>query len=198
MPRTRNRKQELSESWDDMGSDEEWEEDVQEQDSAEEEQRPGRKRDMRRTRFDDDARRATRSSREPQLVMPSSPNAAVNGDKRRDQTTRFRLNERSMTSDAGRLQPSTGVDMSHRARTPHFRMNARSFTSDAGRFGKKAQIPEEEEDEHEDAFREYAHMAWVQVFVPVLVRLESLQRTVLSTLTCSKGILFRHRRLGTS
>jgi hypothetical protein len=172
MPRTRNRKQELSESWDDMGSDEEWEEEV-EQDSAEEE-RQGRKRDMRKTRFDGDARRATRSSREPQLVMPSSPNAAVNGDKRRDQTTRFRLNERSMTSDAGRLQPSTGVDMSHRARTPHFRMNARSFTSDAGRFGKKAQIQEEEEeDEHEDAFRRYAHMAWVQIFLPVLVRSES-------------------------
>lgn len=97
-------------------------------------------------------RRNLRSSVEPvELVMPSSPDAAAAASgvtaaarsaKARAQTPRFRINERSMTSDAGALR-----ELPQRAQTPHFRLNERSMTSDAGRFRGSGLKREYDEDE---------------------------------------------------
>jgi hypothetical protein len=166
MARTRRKKAELTESWDEVApqyddDDSEWEE----EEEVPEDDRSGRRRDTRRTRFDataDSPRK--RVAREPELVMPASPNGVANGhDKRRDKTPRFRLNERSLTSDAGRLVTGND-DMKPRAKTPRFRMNARSMTSDAGRFGR--QYNDDEEDD--DSLRGYARLAWTRIFQPIL------------------------------
>ncbi|QIW98282.1 hypothetical protein AMS68_003800 [Peltaster fructicola] len=63
-------------------------------------------------------RRTTRSGAGPQLVMPSSPDAVredKKGAKLRAQTPHFRLNQRSMTSDAGfhRHQSAQGTTESN-------------------------------------------------------------------------------------
>ncbi|KAK5170876.1 uncharacterized protein LTR77_004020 [Saxophila tyrrhenica] len=166
----------LSESWIDADvhhedDDEEWEaeEDIEEEE-AEEDSRHGRKRDMRSTRFDtaSDAprKRMTRSSAGPELLMPSSPNAAAGGAnghaKKRDATPRFRLNERSMT--AGPPKPAV-QSTSDRTTTPRFRMNARSMTSDAGSSARHDGADEEDDDE---SLAGYARMAWRRILAPLL------------------------------
>lgn len=87
-------------------------------------------------------RRTTRSSVEPELVMPSSPDAL------RDPTSRVR------------------------AYTPHFRLNQRSFTSDAGQLRRQADGSSklkrgDERDETDDT--NYLGVVWRRILLPVLL-----------------------------
>ena len=102
MARTRRSvRPELTESWDDVQDDIPEEKFIDEHSSGEYEQddRRWRGEDMRSGR----SKGPTRSSAEPELVMPRSPNASVLNGKSRTRTPHFRLNERSLTSDAGSL-----------------------------------------------------------------------------------------------
>ncbi len=168
MARTRQTRAELTESWDDVGSLEEGSSDWDEEQDArqQKEDRAGRRRDMRKTRFDtasDQPRRT--SAREPDLVMPASPNGVVNGfEKNRDKTPRLRLNQRSMTSDAGKAL-AVHPAQKDRAKTPRFRMNARSMTSDAGKFGRRHEDGDEDED---DTLAGYTRMTWTRILQPIL------------------------------
>ena len=191
MPRTRRTtRPELTESWDDVPDEfgdetptEEMEVDSYDEDQEDQEDaRAGRKLDVRKSRTEaanghTPRKRVTRASAEPELIMPSSPNAAgaMNGKGSRAKTPHFRMNERSLTSDAGKLwSPSSARDAGNRAKTPHFRMNARSMTSDAGKFMRRQsallpEMDEEGEDEDEDdTLGGYARMAWRRIFHPIL------------------------------
>ena len=112
MARTRRSvRPELTESWDDVHDDISDEKFTDEHSSGEYDQddRRWRGEDMRSGRSkgqnsrDNQTKRATRSQAEPELVMPRSPNANTVNGKARTRTPHFRLNERSMTSDAGSL-----------------------------------------------------------------------------------------------
>src|ERR1700754_4989483 len=115
MARTRRDRPELTESWDDVEEEFDNETPTEDDDVDEEDDRQGRYSDVRKSRYDGtngnaERRRATRSSDEPELVMPASPNAtgAVNGKSSRAKTPHFRMNQRSMTSDAGKFsEPSS-------------------------------------------------------------------------------------------
>ncbi|KAK3681537.1 hypothetical protein LTR37_020863 [Vermiconidia calcicola] len=176
MPRSRRAKPELSASWDDVRDDSDEEtftdDHEDEQERNDRDNRHGRKRDMRSSRLDGangdtPRKRATRSSlAEPDLVMPSSPNAMGN-QKSRAKTPHFRMNERSMTSDAGSFD--MGGKMAQRAKTPRFRMNARSMTSDAGSLlRRQATLVEEVGEGEDDTLAGYAKMAWRRIFHPIL------------------------------
>lgn len=95
-------------------------------------------------------KRMTRSSVEPELVMPSSPDG-VRGSRKADT----------------------------RASTPHFRTNQRSSTSDAGSFKRSAAAPQESrrasrlKDEYDDQIDEesdlnFVSTAWTNVIRPIV------------------------------
>ena len=163
MARTRRvRPQHLTESWDDVNDS--FEDETFTDDSEElRDERPARLNRQREST----PKRVTRSSVEPELVMPSSPNA-VNGNgktKSRAKTPHFRLNERSMTSDAGNFNVSKNM----RAKTPHFRLNERSMTSDAGSFARRQSSLRKEELEDDDELRGgYLRLLWERIFAPIL------------------------------
>ena len=171
MARTRRARPELTESWDDVEDNLEPEySNSDDRDSYEDEDDRGhRRRNMRSSKVDfangrdSPRKRVTRASVEPELVMPSSPNA-VNG-KSRAKTPHFRMNQRSMTSDAGAL----GLPQKPRAQTPHFRMNERSMTSDAGRFTRKpSTLREEEHEDMDDSLSSYPTLVRNRILRPIL------------------------------
>lgn len=110
-------------------------------------------------------RRNLRSSVEPELVMPSSPNAA---SKQRASTPHMRLNQRSLTSDAGEIRKKT------RSSTPRLRMGDRSMTGDAGRIKGSSRLREGEGVDDEDEYEEYedgegyTSLMWRRVVRPLL------------------------------
>lgn len=180
MTRTRQRRADLTESWDDVDGDYEEEGLAYTEDDERAEMRdsykaddgtPRARKDLRSSKVDfangDGAarQRSARLSVEPELVMPSSPDAERPKGKPglRDATPRMRLNERSMTSDAGKLDARAAK---MRASTPHFRLNQRSLTSDAGRFN----IPQEpdEEDEDENGGQSRPSAIWERILQPLL------------------------------
>ncbi|KAK3072683.1 hypothetical protein LTR53_006378 [Teratosphaeriaceae sp. CCFEE 6253] len=158
------RRPELTESWEDVddgdcgGGSQIYNEDDERAEMRDSYRADGKdstpRRNMRSSRGDlagrraveDDRRRSARLSAEPDLVMPLSPNGArASGSAKnmRASTPHLRLKDRSMTSDAGKINGETKM----RASTPHFRMSQRSMTSDAGRFGSKVKEETEDEDE---------------------------------------------------
>ncbi|KAF7195884.1 hypothetical protein HII31_02764 [Pseudocercospora fuligena] len=179
MARTR-RREGLTESWDDVDEPyEEEEETLWDEDEEGDEMGSEYRSSARQARAtngniksidlsDLPRRRNLRSSVEPELVMPSSPDGAAKAaatSRRRDATPRFRLNERSNTSDAGQLRKTT------RAATPRSRMIERSMTSDAGRMRKsrlKQHDEAEYESEDEPATARYAATIWQQALRPLL------------------------------
>lgn len=164
MARTRRARPDLSESWDDVEAEGDnhiySEEDERQEmrgsyrpDAREERWR----RDMRTSRVGiarkDKPRRSSRLSEEPELRIPSSPDAGstTSSQRLRTSTPHFRLKERSMTSDAGKLNGKGQAKM--RASTPHFRLNQRSMTSDAGKFGSRLKDEDDSEDEEDGSAR---------------------------------------------
>ena len=169
MARARRARPELTESWDDVPDrfeDERFSDDA----SPYEEDDPTPRRYKRSSRVDSangqdsPRKRFTRSSVEPELVMPSSPNA-VNG-KSRAKTPHFRMNERSLTSDAGYFDAARKV----RDQTPRFRMNERSFTSDAGESARKASMLRgiDADEDMDDSLSSYPGMMWDRILRPIL------------------------------
>lgn len=98
--------------------------------------------------------------------MPSSPDGATRGvnarttgalkTPQRAGTPRFRMNERSLTSDAGEMRKT------QRASTPRQRMADRSMTSDAGR-ANGSRLREQQDidaDDKETAGSQYPAIIW--------------------------------------
>ena len=174
MPRTRRaRPQHLSESWDDVADDMDDETFTDEEEQEEQDEREARMNGRRSSA----QKRMTRTSVEPELVMPSSPNA-VNGNskpKNRAKTPHFRMNERSLTSDAGDMDASRKI----RTRTPHFRLSDRSMTSDAGKFMRR-QSTLHEDDEDDDLQGGYLRLAWERILAPVIRYLSEIVGLVLA------------------
>lgn len=162
----RGRAAELSESWDDVSGDYS-EEDCAPTSDDEDERQTRRNTLLNRANGDVNGtpKRATRSSVEPELVMPSSPDALK--IKQRAKTPHFRLNQRSMTSDAGELDAGRKATMAERTQTPRFRMNQRSMTSDAGAL-KRGASAMQDGDEYDDTVAGYLDMAWRRIFGPIL------------------------------
>ena len=166
MARTRRRARpdNLTESWDDV-ADSLDDETTEEEEEVHDERLA---RDGRASRANgrqaSAQNRVTRSSVEPELVMPSSPNArnVEQKPKARANTPHFRLNERSMTSDAGTFNV-----LKRRAETPRMRMNDRSMTSDAGRFSRKQSNLRNVEFE-DDLEGGYIRLAWERILGPIL------------------------------
>lgn len=140
MARTRRARAELTESWEDVDNSYFAEGGDGEPIYDEEEERDEMGSQYSQYRDPDSPRRRTErgaSSNEPELVMPSSPDAAVrrvsnrvnSKTPQRASTPHFRMNQRSLTSDAGEIRKK------QRAATPRQRMADRSMTSDAGRMG---------------------------------------------------------------
>lgn len=111
----------------------------------------------------DPHRRNLRSSVEPELVMPSSPNATAAASRQRASTPHMRLNQRSLTSDAGEIRKKT------RSATPRFRMGDRSMTGDAGKMKGSRLREMADQDEYEDEDEEgYTSLAWRRILRPLL------------------------------
>ncbi|PPJ51389.1 hypothetical protein CBER1_08560 [Cercospora berteroae] len=176
MARTRRaRPTDLTESWDDV-SDSQHSEGIYDEETEREEvgsaYEASRNPSQRATNNENESprRRTLRSSVEPELVMPSAPDARAHHTKdgrKRDATPRFRLNERSNTSDAGQIRKLS------RATTPRARMAERSMTSDAGRFqrSKLSQHNEEEyesDEEKTSKTSQYSAVAWTKIVKPLL------------------------------
>ncbi|KAK3632498.1 hypothetical protein LTR56_014405 [Elasticomyces elasticus] len=171
----------LSESWDDVDDDYEDSDEIYSKDDERAEMRDSyrsdttpRRRDMRSSRTADSAnkaedtsrRRSARLSVEPELQLPRSADggrASGREAKMRASTPHFRLKERSMTSDAGKLN-GNGNGNGLRASTPHFRLNQRSMTSDAGRFGSKSKANEVDNEDDDDK----ASVLWQKIARPLL------------------------------
>ncbi|KAK5708489.1 hypothetical protein LTR17_020668 [Elasticomyces elasticus] len=176
----------LSESWDDVDEDHEDSDETYSKEDEQAEMRDSyrsdttkgsttstpRRQNMRSSRTaepankaeDTSRRRSARLSVEPKLQLPGSADggrASGREAKMRASTPHFRLKERSMTSDAGKLN-GNGNGNGMRASTPHFRLNQRSMTSDAGRFGSRSKDEADGEDTDE------GHMLWRRVMRPLL------------------------------
>lgn len=174
MPRTRRRARptHLTESWDDVADD--VGDESYTESEGEEQERGGR--GARPNGHHDHAaaaKRVTRASVEPELVMPASPNARNTEQqlrpKQRANTPHFRMNQRSLTSDAGAFEESRKAQA--RAQTPRLRLNDRSMTSDAGQFvrGKRSGLRQHVEFEDEDGLDGgYLQLAWQRILAPVL------------------------------
>ncbi|GIZ42457.1 hypothetical protein CKM354_000572700 [Cercospora kikuchii] len=176
MARTRRaRPTDLTESWDDV-SDSQHSEGIYDEETEREEVgsafEASRNPSQRATNNENESprRRTLRSSVEPELVMPSAPDARAHHTKdgrKRDATPRFRLNERSNTSDAGQIRKLS------RATTPRARMAERSMTSDAGRF-QKSKLSQHNEEEYESdeektsKTSQYSAVAWSKIIKPLL------------------------------
>lgn len=179
----RARPDDLTESWDNLSgsepSDDIYDEETERDEvgSVYRSSRTASSMDARSLRpIDDDEnetprRRTLRSSIEPELVMPSSPDARPHHTKdgrKRDATPRFRLNDRSNTSDAGQIRRVT------RAETPRTRLAERSMTSDAGRYrGSKLGQHDEADYDEPDADEpqrgaDYTAMIWKGIVRPLL------------------------------
>ncbi|KAM3424968.1 hypothetical protein BST61_g6939 [Cercospora zeina] len=176
MARTRRaRPTDLTESWDDV-SDSQHSEGIYDEQTERDEvgsaYKAARNTPQRAANNENESprRRTLRSSVEPELVMPSAPDARAHHTKdgrKRDATPRLRLNERSATSDAGQIRKLT------RTTTPRARMAERSMTSDAGRFQKSKLSRHDEEDyaseeETTNKTLQYSAIAWNSVFRPLL------------------------------
>ncbi|KAK0295426.1 hypothetical protein LTS00_006057 [Friedmanniomyces endolithicus] len=178
MARPRGTPLDLTESWDDVHDDDDDDETLYTKDDERVEMRDSYRSDARdsapsrnmrssRTNFqsradDGDRRRSARLSVEPELRMPSSPDAgrsSARAENLRASTPHFRLNNRSMTSDAGSMNGEAKM----RASTPRMRLSQRSMTSDAGRFGSKVK---DEDDDDEDASQ--PNVLWRRVLRPLL------------------------------
>ncbi|WPG98863.1 Hypothetical protein R9X50_00166100 [Acrodontium crateriforme] len=174
MPR-RTKATDLTESWDDMDHDEDGLDDriyderderselgvsyrtdrrdaeqSFDEDEVEETQRPNRS-GRRTAEARHERQRNVRIQHEAeQFVMPASPDAVRPSPKKsnlRASTPHFRLNERSMTSDAGQLRAEKkGV----RGSTPRSRLNERSLTSDAGSFQRGKESHRRHVNEYDD------------------------------------------------
>lgn len=178
MVRTRRARAELTESWEDVDNSYfagEGEEDEPIYNEDDERDELGSQYGQRRTP-DAPRRRAVRSSgrAEPELVMPLSPDGAVRGatgrltsvTSQRASTPHFRMNQRSMTSDAGEIRKK------QRTSTPRQRMAERSMTSDAGR-SKGSRLRERDDAfDDEDSLAEgpqYANLIWRNAVRPLLL-----------------------------
>ncbi|KAK0802915.1 hypothetical protein LTR91_013103 [Friedmanniomyces endolithicus] len=180
MTRARGTPLDLTESWDDVHDDDDDDDDetlytkdderVEMRDSYRSDARnsaPLRNMRSSRTDFrhkadDGDRRRSARLSVEPDLRMPSSPDAgrsSARAENLRASTPHFRLNNRSMTSDAGSMNGEAKM----RASTPRMRLSQRSMTSDAGRFGSKVKDEDDDEDETTQP-----NVLWRRVLRPLL------------------------------
>lgn len=111
--------------------------------------------------------------REPELVMPSSPDGAVRRvsnrvnakNPQRASTPHFRMNQRSLTSDAGEIRKK------QRTVTPRQRMADRSMTSDAGRMGGSRLREQHDvagESDDEAAGSQYPALIWRRGVRPLL------------------------------
>lgn len=167
MTRTRSNKAELTESWDDMNDS--YEDRRQIYDEEEERDEVGdeyfpqtyRSQPPREAERDTPRRRSTRSSVEPELVMPASPD----GGRQRASTPHMRMNKRSLTSDAGVIRQQ------RRSSTPRQRMGDRSMTSDAGRL-KRSRLQEHSEADYEseeEAGGQARRFVWQSIARPLLV-----------------------------
>ncbi|KAK4504023.1 hypothetical protein PRZ48_004938 [Zasmidium cellare] len=165
----------LTESWDDMEHSEEslngskdpiYSSDEERDEMGSEYRSPPRNKERETAR----PRRNLRSSVEPELVMPASPNAA---SKQRASTPHMRLNQRSLTSDAGEIRKKT------RSSTQRFRMGDRSMTSDAGRM-KGSRLSEEME--YDDDEEGYTSLIWMRLLRPLLGYLFSILGLVMQNL----------------
>lgn len=164
MPRTRRSKRELTESWEDVPDPlAESDENSSHEDDHGRSQRQGSSTSRMDFANGQARKRGTRSSVGPELVMPSSPDA-LNGVPR-TKTPHLRLNDRSMTSDAGDFD----ADRKLRARTPHFRMNERSFTSDAGTFARRASTLRavNEDADGDQSISRHLGTVWYRVLQPI-------------------------------
>ncbi|KAK0777943.1 hypothetical protein LTR75_015795 [Friedmanniomyces endolithicus] len=178
MTRARGTPLDLTESWDDVHDDDDDDRTLYTKDDERAEMRDSYRsdardsapqRDMRssRTNFrskadDGDRRRSARLSVEPELRMPASPDAgrsSARTENLRASTPHFRLNNRSMTSDAGSMNGEAKM----RASTPRMRLSQRSMTSDAGRFGAKVKDDDDDEDETTQP-----NVLWRRVLRPLL------------------------------
>ncbi|KAK0870327.1 hypothetical protein LTR87_013343 [Friedmanniomyces endolithicus] len=178
MTRARGTPLDLTESWDDVHDDDDDDGTIYTKDDERAEMRDSYRsdardsapqRDMRssRTNFrskadDGDRRRSARLSVEPELRMPASPDAgrsSARTENLRASTPHFRLNNRSMTSDAGSMNGEAKM----RASTPRMRLSQRSMTSDAGRFGAKVKDDDDDEDETTQP-----NVLWRRVLRPLL------------------------------
>ncbi|EME46064.1 hypothetical protein DOTSEDRAFT_70152 [Dothistroma septosporum NZE10] len=112
-------------------------------------------------------RRSLRSSVEPGLVMPASPDAAATrrDSEQRAPTPHMRMNQRSMTSDAGQLRKA------QRSSTPRMRLIERSMTSDAG-VVRSSRLKEHQDADYdsddESATLQYGSLAWENILRPLL------------------------------
>ena len=167
MARTRRgRAAELSESWDDVANDYASDDFTPSSDSDERQTRLNTRLNRANGGSDSPRKRGMRSSVQPDLVMPSSPDAGQ--IKQRAKTPHFRLNQRSLTSDAGDLDAGRKANMATRAQTPRMRMNERSMTGDAGAFKRRFSSAAEEEDEYGDTVGGYMLMIWRRILSPIL------------------------------
>ncbi|KAK5132159.1 hypothetical protein LTR08_000316 [Meristemomyces frigidus] len=182
---SRARRADLTDSWDDVEEDGPIYTDEDERSELRDsykanEPTPGASRQSRSSRVDfvksnnGDRRRSTRLSVEPDLVMPSSPDATKSKTKAgpRDGTPRRRVNERSMTGDAGKIDPKAAK---MRASTPHLRTIDRSTTSDAGRMiSQLRQQAVKEGDEPRRARAARPNVVWQQRLQSVLAYLTDI------------------------
>lgn len=174
MARTRRARAELTESWEDVDNsyfDGEGGEDVRIYDEEDERDELGSQYSHYRSHQDSPRRRTTRStaSVEPELVMPASPDAGRGNTKTTTTTTQragtphFRMNQRSMTSDAGEIRRK------QRTITPRRRMADRSMTSDAGRInGSRLREEQEVDSDDETAGTQYPTLIWRSAVHPLL------------------------------
>nr|POE79741.1 hypothetical protein CFP56_07806 [Quercus suber] len=111
-------------------------------------------------------RRSARLSVEPELRMPSSPDGGRKPkESMRASTPHFRLNQRSLTSDAGKFVKEV------RSSTPRIRrLNERSMTGDAGLFRRGASgiREEDEEDENDTKHAGADNTLWPRLGQPIL------------------------------
>jgi len=173
MTRARGARPRLTESWDDIEDDYEDSGSIYDIDEEQAEMRGsywpdttprnGKAPHRQVNGRDGGVRRSARFPAEPELVMPISPDAG-GGSRSRTNTPHFRLKERSMTSDAGKLDANRSKV---RASTPHFRLNERSMTSDAGKFGSR--LRHEVDDDNDDESVPRASKIWEKVVRPLLI-----------------------------
>ncbi|SMR41711.1 unnamed protein product [Zymoseptoria tritici ST99CH_1A5] len=173
MARTRRAREEIADSWEDVGNSVNSTPDDNIYGEDEERDELGSEYQARSGRRDDHVeaprRRSLRSSVEPELVMPSSPDAAPRtrlSTTQRANTPHFRLNQRSLTSDAGEIRKK------QRTTTPRMRMSDRSMTSDAGRMNgsglKEQHDADYDSDEEEVTGSQYPAMIWRRIVRPLL------------------------------
>jgi hypothetical protein len=175
MARTRRTREEITDSWEDVGDSAYPKAEAQIYDEDEERDELGSEYRLRNggarkgeEYFEEPRRRSLRTSAEPELVMPSSPDGAPRTratTTQRANTPHFRLNQRSLTSDAGEIRRKL------RASTPRMRMADRSMTSDAGRANGsrlKEQHDADYDSEEDVPGAQYPALIWRRIVRPLL------------------------------